>query len=93
MLTAQSLLVALAWAPPRRVTPDRATKRSEGRRRVVRDPAAGALGGQRYDEDPKRWWALSNLLEDAARALELITPAFPGAFLLAASATFVRAPR
>ena len=52
---------------------------------------AGSLGGQRYDEDPKRWWAFTNLLEDVARVLELVTPAAPALFLpLAASATFVR---
>ncbi|MBT6512443.1 MAG: hypothetical protein HOL02_18585, partial [Rhodospirillaceae bacterium] len=38
---------------------------------------AGSFGGQRYDEDPKRWWGLSNTLEDVARAIELVTPAAP----------------
>ena len=93
VLTAQSLLVALGMGSTPGALPLTAATKW-----VLKDGvgsfatlAAGALGGQRYDEDPKRWWALSNLLEDAARALELITPAFPGAFLpLAASATFVR---
>jgi hypothetical protein len=53
---------------------------------------AGVFGGQKYDEDPKRWWAVTNSLEDVARVLELVTPAYPALFLpLAASATFVRA--
>ena len=52
---------------------------------------AGSFGGQKYDEDPKRWWGLTNALEDVARAIELVTPAAPGLFLpLAASAVFVR---
>lgn len=94
VLTAQSLLVALGMGSTPGALPLTAATKW-----VLKDGvgsfatlAAGSLGGQKYDEDPKRFWALSNLLEDVARAIELVTPAAPGLFLpLAASATFVRA--
>ena len=34
---------------------------------------AGAFGGRWYDEDPKRWWAVSNALEDVARAIAFLS--------------------
>ena len=93
VLTSQSLLVALGMGSAPGALPLTAATKW-----VLKDGlgslatlAAGSLGGQKYDEDPKRWWAATNALEDAARAIELATPAFPAAFLpLAASATFVR---
>ena len=93
VLTAQSLLVALGMGSTPGALPLTAATKW-----VLKDGVgslatlfAGSLGGQRYDEDPKRWWAFTNLLEDVARALELVTPAAPALFLpLAASATFVR---
>lgn len=93
VLTSQSLLVALGMGSAPGALPLTAATKW-----VLKDGvgsfatlAAGSLGGQRYDEDPKRWWACTNALEDVARAIELVTPAFPALFLpLAASATFVR---
>ena len=93
VLTAQSLLVALGMGSTPGALPLTAATKW-----VLKDGVgslatlfAGSLGGQRYDEDPKRWWAFTNLLEDVARVLELVTPAAPALFLpLAASATFVR---
>ena len=94
VLTSQSLLVALGMGSAPGALPLTAATKW-----VLKDGlgslatlAAGSLGGQKYDEDPKRWWAATNALEDAARAIELATPGVPGgAFLpLAASATFVR---
>jgi hypothetical protein len=93
VLTAQSLLVALGMGNTPGALPLTAATKW-----VLKDGlgslstlAAGSLGGQKYDEDPKRWWAISNALEDVARAIELLTPAAPALFLpLAASATFVR---
>ena len=93
VLTSQSLLVALGMGSAPGALPLTAATKW-----VLKDGlgslaplAAGSLGGQKYDEDPKRWWAATNALEDVARAIELLTPAFPAAFLpLAASATFVR---
>lgn len=93
VLTSQSLLVALGMGSAPGALPLTAATKW-----VLKDGlgslatlAAGSLGGQKYDEDPKRWWAATNALEDTARAIELATPAFPAAFLpLAASATFVR---
>ena len=93
ILTAQSLLVALGMGSTPGALPLTAAAKW-----VLKDGVgsfatllAGAFGGQKYDEDPKRWWALTNALEDVARAIELVTPAAPTLFLpLAASATFVR---
>ena len=48
--------------------------------------AVGTRGGQRFDEDPKRWWCITSGLEDVARAIELSTPLFPAAFLPLAAA-------
>jgi hypothetical protein len=94
IMSAQSLLVALGMGNTPGALPLTAAAKW-----VLKDGVgsfatliAGSFGGQRYDEDPKRWWGLSNTLEDVARAIELVTPAAPGLFLpLAASATFVRA--
>ena len=94
IMSAQSLLVALGMGSAPGALPLTAAAKW-----VLKDGVgsfatliAGSFGGQRYDEDPKRWWGLSNTLEDVARAIELVTPAAPGLFLpLAASATFVRA--
>ena len=93
VLTSQSLLVALGMGSAPGALPLTAATKW-----VLKDGlgslatlAAGSLGGQKYDEDPKRWWAATNALEDVARAIELLTPAFPAFFLpLEASATFVR---
>ncbi|CAL53355.1 Vitamin B6 photo-protection and homoeostasis [Ostreococcus tauri] len=94
IMSAQSLLVALGVGSTPGALPLTAAAKW-----VLKDGVgsfatllAGAFGGRWYDEDPKRWWAVSNALEDVARAIELVTPAAPGLFLpLAASATFVRA--
>ena len=93
VITAQSLLVALGMGSTPGALPLTAATKW-----VLKDGigslatlAAGSLGGQKYDEDPKRWWMVSNTLEDVARVIELVTPAAPGLFLpLAATATFVR---
>ena len=53
--------------------------------------AVGTQGGQRFDEDPKRWWCITSGLEDVARAIELSTPLFPAAFLPLAAAGECRA--
>ena len=37
----------------------------------LRHYISGSIGGQRYDEDPKRWWAVTSVMEDVARALEV----------------------
>jgi hypothetical protein len=55
---------------------------------VIKD-GLGQLGGvlyaalvnTRFDSDPKRWRLVSALASDAATALEVCTPLFPGAFL------------
>ena len=93
IMSAQSLLVALGMGSTPGALPLTAAAKW-----VLKDGVgsfatllAGAFGGQWYDEDPKRWWGVSNALEEVARAIELVTPAAPGLFLpLAASATFVR---
>mmetsp|Transcript_1045 Transcript_1045/g.3345 ORF Transcript_1045/g.3345 Transcript_1045/m.3345 type:complete len:500 (+) Transcript_1045:39-1538(+) len=93
VLTAQSLLVALGMGSTPGALPLTAAAKW-----VLKDGVgsiatllAGSFGGQKYDEDPKRWWGVTNALEDVARAIELATPVAPALFLpLAASATFVR---
>ena len=93
VITAQSLLVALGMGSTPGALPLTAATKW-----VLKDGigslatlAAGSLGGQKCDEDPKRWWMVSNAFEDVARVIELVTPAAPGLFLpLAATATFVR---
>jgi len=93
VITAQSLLVALGLGNAPGALPLTAVAKWVAKDGVgsVATLLAGAFGGQAYDEDPKRWWGVTNALEDVARAIELVTPVFPGLFLpLAASATFVR---
>ena len=93
VITAQSLLVALGMGSTPGALPLTAATKW-----VLKDGigslatlAAGSLGGQKCDEDPKRWWMVSNAFEDVARVIELVTPAAPALFLpLAATATFVR---
>ena len=93
IMSAQSLLVALGMGSTPGALPLTAAAKWVLKDGVgsVATLLAGSFGGQKYDEDPKRWWGLTNALEDVARAIELVTPAAPGLFLpLAASAVFVR---
>ncbi|KAK4532309.1 hypothetical protein CCYA_CCYA11G3166 [Cyanidiococcus yangmingshanensis] len=47
--------------------------------------AYAALAGKQFDIDPRSWRIMSDLLEDAAGVLEIITPIFSGQFLILAS--------
>ena len=93
VLTTQSLVVAVGLGSSPAAVPLAAAAKWVLKDGVgsVGTLVSGTLGGQRFDEDPKRYWALSSALEDLARALELLTPAFPAYFLpLAGGAAFVR---
>jgi len=45
----------------------------------------GYAAGKQFDHDPKSWRIASDLVEDLGGMLELLTPLFPGDFLLLAS--------
>lgn len=45
----------------------------------------GYVAGKQFDHDPKSWRILSDTVEDAGGVLELLTPMFPGNFLVLAS--------
>uniref|UniRef100_A0A7S1XGB6 Uncharacterized protein n=1 Tax=Compsopogon caeruleus TaxID=31354 RepID=A0A7S1XGB6_9RHOD len=45
----------------------------------------GYVAGKQFDHDPKSWRILSDTVEDVGGALELLTPLFPGNFLMLAS--------
>ncbi|KAJ8904161.1 hypothetical protein NDN08_000688 [Rhodosorus marinus] len=45
----------------------------------------GYLAGKQFDSDPKSWRVSSDAVEDLGGVLELLTPLFPGNFLLLAS--------
>ncbi|KAF6002135.1 hypothetical protein F1559_001143 [Cyanidiococcus yangmingshanensis] len=47
--------------------------------------AYAALAGKQFDIDPQSWRIMSDLLEDVAGVLEIITPIFSGQFLILAS--------
>jgi hypothetical protein len=47
--------------------------------------AYAALAGKQFDIDPRSWRIMSDLLEDVAGVLEIITPVFSGQFLVLAS--------
>lgn len=54
--------------------------------------AYAAVAGKQFDMDPRSWRIMSDLLEDLAGVLEIITPIFSGQFLVLASiATTMRA--
>ena len=94
VLTAQSLVVAVGLGAAPGALPLAAAAKW-----VLKDGVgsfatllAGGVAGNRYDEDVRRWWVASSILEDAARILELLTPFAPNKFLvIAGSASLVRA--
>ncbi|GJD10315.1 Protein root UVB sensitive 1, chloroplastic [Galdieria sulphuraria] len=45
----------------------------------------GSIAGNQFDVDPKSWRLAADAVEDAGGVLEIITPLFPGHFLLLAS--------
>eukprot|EP00871_Galdieria_phlegrea_P002477 jgi/Galph1/322/GphlegSOOS_G5121.1 len=45
----------------------------------------GSIAGNQFDVDPKSWRIVADAVEDAGGVLEIITPLFPGQFLLLAS--------
>ena len=47
----------------------------------------GSRGGQRFDDDPKRWWVVCSFLEDCALSLQLLAPLYPSSFLPIAAAS------
>ncbi len=49
--------------------------------------AVGSLGGQRFDDDPKRWWVVCSFAEDCALAVQLLAPLYPALFLPIAAAS------
>jgi len=53
--------------------------------------AVGSLGGQRFDDDPKRWWVVCSFAEDCALAVQLLAPLYPALFLpIAATSAALR---
>lgn len=46
----------------------------------------GSYAGHRFDRDPKSWRIAADMTEDLGGCIELLTPLFPGYFLLLASA-------
>lgn len=49
--------------------------------------AVGSVGGQRFDDDPKRWWVVCSFAEDCALAVQLLAPLYPAQFLPIAAAS------
>lgn len=45
----------------------------------------GSFAGSKFDMDPKAWRVAADITEDIGGALEILTPLFPGNFLLLAS--------
>jgi len=45
----------------------------------------GSIAGNQFDVDPKSWRLVADAVEDAGGVLEIVTPLFPGHFLLLAS--------